>query len=457
LTQGFINIQEFKMKKHLYLLAALIIVLSIVLSACVTFNGTNTTDLKASGTISALKVNIAPQIGGQVVSVSFEEGAQIKTGDEIFRLDDSLLRAQRNVAAASLETAQAAVVVAEAGLASAQVQYDSAIKAALSEERPNRTADWLTDKPADFDQPSWYFSKAEQMESAQAYLEDAETALSQAQENLSWIEQRSTSQGFLAIEKRLADARLAYQITQSVLDKANEAREGQALKDEAQTAFDDAKDDLEDAQQDYNRALTTEGAVDVLEARAKVFIAQETYNTALDYSRTLETGLDAPRVIAAKKALEQAEAVAQQAKIATKQAQANLELINAQIAKTIIVAPSDGVVLIRNLEVGETVAPAGVVMVIGQLEEVELVVYIPETEYGKIQLGDQVSLTVDSYPNETFTGTVAHISEQAEFTPRNVQTVDGRQATVYAIKLIVPNPDLKLKPGMPADVVFLLK
>jgi len=195
----------------------------------------------------------------------------------------------------------------------------------------------------------------------------------------------------------------------------------------------------------------------VLEARAKVFIAQETYNTALDYSRTLETGLDAPRVIAAKKALEQAEAVAQQAKIATKQAQANLELINAQIAKTIIVAPSDGVVLIRNLEVGETVAPAGVVMVIGQLEEVELVVYIPETEYGKIQLGDQVSLTVDSYPNETFTGTVAHISEQAEFTPRNVQTVDGRQATVYAIKLIVPNPDLKLKPGMPADVVFLLK
>jgi multidrug resistance efflux pump len=142
LTQGFINIQEFKMKKHLYLLAALIIVLSIVLSACVTFNGTNTTDLKASGTISALKVNIAPQIGGQVVSVSFEEGAQIKTGDEIFRLDDSLLRAQRNVAAASLETAQAAVVVAEAGLASAQVQYDTAIKAALSEEQPNRTADW---------------------------------------------------------------------------------------------------------------------------------------------------------------------------------------------------------------------------------------------------------------------------------------------------------------------------
>jgi len=445
------------MKKHLYLLATLIIVLSTVLSACASFNGTNTTDLKASGTISARKVNIAPQIGGQVVSVSYEEGAQVKTGDELFRLDDSLLRSQRNVAAASLETAQAAVVVAEAGLASAQVQYDLAIKAALSAESPNRTADWLTDMPADFDLPAWYFSKAEQMESAHAYLVTTEKALSQAEENLSSIVQRAASQGFLDIEKRLADARLAYQITQSVLDKANEAQAGQALKDEAQTAFDDAKADLEDAQQDYDKALTTEGAVDVLEARAKVSIARETYKTALDYSRALETGLDAPSVIAAKKALEQAEAVVQQAKVATHQAQANLELIDAQMAKTIIVAPSDGMVLTRNLEVGETVAPAGVVMVIGQLEEVELVVYIPETEYGKVQLGDQVSLTVDSYPNETFTGTVAHISEQAEFTPRNVQTVDGRQATVYAIKLIVPNPELKLKPGMPADVVFILK
>jgi len=442
------------MKKYLYLLVSLIIVFSMILSACATLNGANTTELKASGTISAREVNVASQIGGQVVSVSFEEGAQVKTGDELFRLDESLLRAQRNVAAASLETAQSAAVVAEAGLASAQAQYDAAVKAALSEERPNRTADWLADKPADFNQPVWYFSKAEQMESAQANLAASETALKQAQENLSLVEQRASSQNFLQIEKRLSDARLAYQIAQSVLDKANAAKDGQDLKDEAQSRFDDAKVELEDAQKKYDGALTTEGAINVLQARAKVFIAQESHDTALDNLRALETGLDSTRVVAAKKALEQAEAVAQQSQSATKQAQANLELIDAQIAKTIIVAPTDGLVLIRNLEVGETVAPAGVVMVVGQLEEVELVVYIPETEYGKVQLGDQVSITVDSFPNETFTGTVAHISDKAEFTPRNVQTVEGRQATVYAIKLSVPNTNLKLKPGMPADVTF---
>jgi multidrug efflux pump subunit AcrA (membrane-fusion protein) len=93
-------------------------------------------------------------------------------------------------------------------------------------------------------------------------------------------------------------------------------------------------------------------------------------------------------------------------------------------------------------------------MVIGQLDEVELVVYIPETEYGNIYLEQEVSIEVDSFPGESFAATVVYISDQAEFTPRNVQTEEGRRATVYAVRLLVPNPEGKLKPGMPADVAF---
>jgi HlyD family secretion protein len=146
-----------------------------------------------------------------------------------------------------------------------------------------------------------------------------------------------------------------------------------------------------------------------------------------------------------------------QAEAALAQAKAALALIDVQLEKAVVLAPIDGVVLTRNLEAGETVAPGGVVMEIGHLQEVELVVYIPETEYGRVQLGDQVEIVVDSFPSETFAGTVIHISDQAEFTPRNVQTTEGRQATVYAVKLTVPNSDLKLKPGMPADVTFKSK
>jgi HlyD family secretion protein len=61
---------------------------------------------------------------------------------------------------------------------------------------------------------------------------------------------------------------------------------------------------------------------------------------------------------------------------------------------------------------------------------------------------------VDSFPDARFSSQVRHIADQAEFTPRNVQTAEGRSSTVYAIKLTVTDPEGKLKPGMPADVTF---
>jgi HlyD family secretion protein len=103
----------------------------------------------------------------------------------------------------------------------------------------------------------------------------------------------------------------------------------------------------------------------------------------------------------------------------------------------------DGVILSRNLEIGETLAAGSTVMVIGQLADAKLIVYVPETEYGKVPLGQKVAITVDSLPGESFSGEVVYIADQAEFTPRNVQTVEGRRATVYAIKLSVPNVEFE--------------
>jgi HlyD family secretion protein len=80
---------------------------------------------------------------------------------------------------------------------------------------------------------------------------------------------------------------------------------------------------------------------------------------------------------------------------------------------------------------------------------------VPEDRYGQISLGEKATVKVDSFPGSTFTSAVTHISDQAEFTPRNVQTAEGRSSTVYAIKLTVTDPQGKLKPGMPADVTFV--
>ena len=117
-------------------------------------------------------------------------------------------------------------------------------------------------------------------------------------------------------------------------------------------------------------------------------------------------------------------------------------------------AAASGVVLSRNIEAGEVVAVGSAAMTIGQLDKLSITVYIPEDRYGEIMLGQGAEMTVDSFPNEVFQGTVVRIADQAEFTPRNVQTDEGRRTTVFAVKLTVDDPAGKLKPGMPADVVF---
>jgi len=113
-----------------------------------------------------------------------------------------------------------------------------------------------------------------------------------------------------------------------------------------------------------------------------------------------------------------------------------------------------GVVMTRNVEPGELVQPGLTALTIGQLDELTVTVYIPENRYGQLSLGDEATVTVDSFPNETFAATVVRIADQAEFTPRNVQTSEERQTTVYAVEFAVTDKAVPLKPGMPADVRF---
>ena len=146
-----------------------------------------------------------------------------------------------------------------------------------------------------------------------------------------------------------------------------------------------------------------------------------------------------------------------QAQKAIDQAQAALDLIDVQLGKLVITAPVDGVILARNIEPGEVVLSGATALTLGQLDQLIITVYIPENRYGEIKLGDQASVSADSFPGQVFNATVTRIADQAEFTPRNVQTAEGRQTTVFAVELSVDNPSGLLKPGMPADVTFGLQ
>jgi len=121
-----------------------------------------------------------------------------------------------------------------------------------------------------------------------------------------------------------------------------------------------------------------------------------------------------------------------------------------------IKAPISGTILTKVVEVGDLLSPYETVVTMADLTNLEMMVYVPENRYGRIKLGDEADISVDSYPGAKFSGKVVYISDQAEFTPKNIQTKEERVAQVFGIKLAIPNPEMKLKPGMPADVVINL-
>jgi HlyD family secretion protein len=430
------------MKKFIILLLA-----SLLLASC---GPTQSTALQASGQIQATEIDIAPEISGRVVDVTVAEGDSVKAGDPLLTLDDSLLQAQKGTLAAGLDSANANVKAAQSTLDMAQLQYNQTLNAALAAEKTSRIAIWKASKPGEFDQPTWYFNKEERLKATQAELDAAKADLETEQAKLASVEQQVTSAAFLDAEQKLSDARVAFQNAKTVLDSAPSGD----LKDAAQTTFDDAKIDLKNAQKDYDDALTTDDAKDVLEARARVTVAQERYDSAQDALRAFQTGTDAPEVALAQQAVDQAGSQLDAAKASVQQVQAQLSELETQMKKLTVTAPENGVVLVRSIQPGE-VAQAGMTsLTIAKIDKLTVTVYIPEDRYGEVKLGDSATLSADSFPGEAFKATVTRIANQAEYTPSNVQTKEERQTTVYAIELSVDNPDGKLKPGMPVDVTF---
>ncbi len=445
------------MKKNMLTLVALMLtVLSFSISSCTSLNDQSTNQLSASGTISAKDVKISSETGGKVIDIAVKESDVVTQGDILFRLDDEIAQAHYNQAQAVVDTARATVDAAKAQLVGAQVQYELAVQAARMEEIEARNNAWLTLQDEEIDLPVWYFGKDERILALQTEVKDAEADLEIKLANLEDVLEDASNDAFIETEKELVQMQEALKIARMTLQQAQAANDDE-LVDVAQKTYDSIWADLNAIQRNYNGMLSTDAAENVLKARAKVAVARSRLDNARDQLVLLQQGEDSLQIKAAFAAIEQAKTAVTQAEANLAQVQAARELLEIQIEKTIVYAPMDGIILSRNLELGETVAPGVPVMVIGQLNEVDLVVYIPEAEYGKIYLEQQVSITVDSFPGETFTGQVVHISDQAEFTPRNVQTVEGRRATVYAIELRVPNPEGKLKPGMPADVTFNIK
>lgn len=137
-------------------------------------------------------------------------------------------------------------------------------------------------------------------------------------------------------------------------------------------------------------------------------------------------------------------------------AKAALDLARIVLGYTVLRAPFDGVILVRQAELGESVVPGTPVVTLADLDHVWLRAYINEPDIAKVRLGQRVIVTTDSYPGKIYHGRISFISSQAEFTPKTVETHAERVTLVYRIKIDLENPTHELVPGLPADAHIAL-
>jgi HlyD family secretion protein len=241
---------------------------------------------------------------------------------------------------------------------------------------------------------------------AVAQLQGARALLSELERGARPEEVRQTQSGVTAAQRRLEES-------ESVLARTRRLYEGGAVSKEA-----------------LDQAET---------ART---VARTAYQQAREQLTLVNTG---PR----RERIEAQRAVVRQAEAAVAQVQATID--NAAIA-----APFAGVVTVRHREPGESVSPGAPVVTVMNTRDRWVRIFVREDQIGRVAIGERAAIKSDSHPDKTFNGRVTFIANEAEFTPRNVQTAEERVKLVYAVKVaIVGDEALQLKPGVPADVTLL--
>lgn len=403
--------------------------------------------LQASGIVEAHSVLVSSELGGRITSLAVAEGDSVVAGQPLLAVDDSLLQARTAQADAAVVAAEAQLALVQAGarteaLAHAQAQLAQAEIVAEVAKQAWDDAKTLRERPDDLD------LKRIEAETALAVAEhDAKAARLQAEaadlENALWGRvTQLLAEGFdvslpfgnfhvdKPAERDQANAKWnvsgqqaweAWQIAYAAEDGIAAARTTLADLRRQRSSLIGLDAQVNQAEAAYQRALAS-----IDQARAAV--------------QGLEEGATAEEIEVARQAVEQA-----------RSGRAALEV---QHGKARVGAPLDGLVTQVVIRLGEVALPGTPLIEIADLREVTLKVYVATPELNRVRLGQPVQVTVDSFPDRIFEGRVTRIADQAEFTPKTVQTQEERVNSVFAVEISLANPDKALKPGMPADATF---
>jgi len=392
--------------------------------------------LSASGTIESRQVNIAAELSGRIIQVGPEQGQQVKAGDVLIKLDDAALQAQYEQAKAAVQTTQANYDLLAAGPTAEQVRQAQAA-VVVAQSSLSRTVS--SARPAD-------------VAAAQAALQAANAAYAK-------LKNGATDEDLETVQASLHSAEAALKQAQFAYDNAFRANPAAIGASREALALEQSTNAYAAAKAAYDRVAKGADAAQLSAAYQQIVAARAVLDRAQNPARDFDLNQGQAQIDQATAQLDALKVGARPEQLAVAKAQiaaaqAQVKAIEVQMGKLVVKAPVNGVILSRSIEPGEITAPGATMFQIGRLDALEETVYLPEEQFGLVTPGEQVTVRVDAYPNRLFTGTVLRVADQAEYTPRNVQTADGRKDTVFAVRLSLVNQDLSLKPGMPADVSF---
>lgn len=357
--------------------------------------------IRLSGNIEMTQVDVSFKVAGKIVELNVTDGSTVKKGDVIARLDRASVERQRTREQAGLTSAEAALQQAQTAVAFQResIDGDVALKKADVEQAQSRLQELLNG------------SRPQEIQQAKAALDDAHA----------WNEQAKRDW------------------------------------ERAQTLY--KNEDISTQQYDQFRARAQSTSMLLKQAEDRLSLVQEgPRKEQIEQARAqLERAKAALRLSEANR-LElkrrQEEVGARRAEIDRQKAQ--IAVVDAQLDDTVSVAPVDGVVLVKNVEIGEVVAAGTTLVSIGELDRPWVRGYINEKDLGRVKLGMKVKVTTDSYPGKVYAGRITFISSEAEFTPKQIQTQEERVKLVYRLKIECDNPQRELKVNMPVDAVIQL-
>ncbi|RJR50854.1 MAG: HlyD family efflux transporter periplasmic adaptor subunit [Desulfobacteraceae bacterium] len=388
-----------KRRKALPLLVLVLAVAGVLYYLFLFQAGRDEGAIRTSGQIETTEIDMSFRLAGHVSRLHVDEGYQVTRGMPIAELDRQVIQARRDQTAAQ-------VAELEARVASLALTID--IREGVLDAEVKRARAGVSAAGARY-QSLKTGSREEEIAEASAVRDRARTE---------WENRRRDFQ-------RMKDLYERKIISFSQFDAARTSEEA------ARAAYEAAEERFKLVKIGPRSELIQEGAANLAGSDAALAAAQ------IGRREVEKLKVDL-RVIQAQ----------------VEQARALLRIAEDDLTKSILHAPIDGFVTVKDIEEGEFVQPGTPVLTVARLDEVWVKTYVPETQLGKVYLGQKGEVVSDTFPDKVYAGTVTFISPEAEFTPKNVQTREERVKLVYRIKVTIKNPRQELKPGMPVDVVL---